>query len=147
MLKMYPESSSSFTNSIDIVNYIHGGRGIMKLEAPSGKSHIYLFQKPYDAFPDDVIFVYAIHELKKFYLGMIENSKFRLTKNSRFLPDTEIVRGAFYIVRMSHHQDLVNNTRMTLYHMGLCARCGRKLQSDETVRTGIGKKCRKILGI
>lgn len=148
MFKVYPNSSQQFKSSELITDYIHGGRGIMKLESPSGVHHYYLFQKPADkdAFPDDVVFVYAIHDFtKKFYLGMIEQGKFRLTKNSRFLPDADIVKGAFYIMKMSHSQPLVDRTPMKLSHMGMCARCGRELITDKSIHNGIGPKCRKKL--
>lgn len=146
MIKAYPESSRQFTTSKDIVNYMYGGKGIMNLTAPSGAHHFYMFQKPADrdAFPDDVVFVYAIHNFeKKFYIGMIENGQFRLTRNSRFLPDTDIVKGAHYIMKMSRYQSLVEATPMKLYHMGMCARCGRELTREKSILTGIGPKCRK----
>lgn len=146
MIKVYPDSSRMMDDSNHIRDYIHGGRGIMKLEAPSGAHHYYMFQKPADrdAFPDDVIFVYAVHEFtKKFYIGMIEGNKFRLTQHSRFLPDTDIVKGAYYIMKMSADQSLVNSTPMHLYHMGMCARCGRKLSTKKSLQSGIGPKCRK----
>lgn len=148
MFKVYPDSSQQFKSSELITNYIYGGRGIMKLESPSGTHHYYMFQKPADrdAFPDDVVFVYAIHNFeKKFYLGMIEQGKFRLTRNSRFLPDTDIVKGAFYIMKMSYSQQLVDKTPMKLSHMGMCARCGRELTTDKSIHNGIGPKCRKRL--
>lgn len=148
MIKMYPESSTAFDSSELITDYIYGGRGIVKLEAPSGTHHFYMFQKPMerDAFPDDVIFVYAVHDqCKKFYLGMIEGGKFRLTRHSRFLPDTDIVKGAFFIMKMAKSQELVDKTPMILYHMGMCARCGRKLEAEDVLKYGIGKKCRKML--
>lgn len=150
MIKMYPESERAFHSSVAISEYIHGGRGIVKLQAPSGAHHFYMFQKPMeiDAFPDDVIFVYAIHEQKtKFYLGMIEENQFRLTRNSRFLPDTDIVKGAYYIIKMANNQSLVDRTPMVLSHMGMCARCGRQLTAEDVLEGGIGKKCRKILGL
>lgn len=148
MFKVYPESSKQFKSSELITDYIYGGRGIMKLESPSGKHHYYMFQKPADrdAFPDDVVFVYAIHDFeKKFYIGMIEQGQFRLTRNSRFLPDTEIVQGAFYIMKLAKRQNLVDRTPMRLCHMGMCARCGRELTTDRSIETGIGPKCRKRL--
>lgn len=146
MFKVYPESERQFKSSELITNYIYGGRGIMKLEAPSGVHHYYMFQKPADrdAFPDDVIFVYAIHDFaKKFYVGMIEEGKFRLTRNSRFLADTDIVKGAFYIMKMAKNQKLVDQTPMKLSHMGMCARCGRQLTTESSIESGIGPKCRK----
>ena len=148
MIKVYPESSRQLRSSQLIYNYIMGGKGIVKLEAPSGNHHYYMFQKPVDedAFPDDVIFVYAIHDFsKKFYIGMIEQGKFRLTRNSRFLPDTDIVRGAFYIMKMAYDQNVVDKTPMKISHMGMCAKCGRQLTHEKSIVEGIGPKCRKRL--
>lgn len=143
--KLYPESAARLTTSVDIKNYIYGGRGIVTLEAPSGKSHTYIFAKPKntDVFPDDVLFVYALHEgVKQFYVGMVEKDKFRLTHNSRYLPDTEIVKGAYYILRMATEPEL--KTPMILRHNGMCAYCGRQLSSEKSIATGIGPKCTKM---
>lgn len=150
MYKLYPESFHELTDSQTISNYIHGGRGIVKLEAPSGKSHKYVFSKPEDkySFPDDVIFVYALHEekpdvYKKFYVGMIEGNSFRLTRNSRFLHDTEIVRGAAHIMNMANNPNL--RTKMKLYHCGMCCFCGRQLSSEKSMKSGVGPRCKKRL--
>ena len=88
MVRIYEEYSGQLSTAHDIYNYIHGGRGVVKLEAPSGKSHNYVFTKPNDpTFPDDVLFVYALHDkTQKFYVGMIEKDKFRLTKHSELYP-------------------------------------------------------------
>lgn len=148
MIKMYPQNAVQLTSSDIIRNYIYGGRGIVKLKSPSGNEHHYMFQKPLekDSFPDDVIFVYAVHDQeKKFYIGMIENNQFRLTRHSRFLPDNDIVKGAFFIMNMMKSQSLVDNTQMELYHMGICARCGRRLESEKALKYGIGRKCMQIL--
>lgn len=129
----------------DIIHrYIIGGRGIVTLEAPSGKSHTYAFKRPINAseFPDDVIFVYAVHDKEKlFYIGMMEGLNFRLTHNSRFLEDTEIVRGAQYIVKMASYEGLAERSKMNLYHEGICCRCGRPLTSEKSIEEGAGPKC------
>ena len=130
-----------------IHRFIHGGKGVCTLEAPFGVHHTYLFLKPSDrdAFPDDVVFVYAVHESKRFYIGMIEQDKFRLTRNSRFLPDNEITKGAAYIARMATDKNLADKTPMVLYHDGRCARCGRKLTDEDALHVGFGKKCLKYV--
>lgn len=143
--KLYPEYSAKLDTAEKIKNYIYGGRGIVTLKAPSGKSHTYIFAKPKNAnvFPDDVLFVYALHEgVKQFYVGMIEGGGFRLTNHSRFLPDTEIVKGARYILKMANMQNL--DTPMELYHNGMCAFCGRPLTSELSVSEGIGPRCKKM---
>ncbi len=145
-MKVYPDNSRELVDSADVYNYIHGGRGAVKLEAPSGKNHSYVFSKPRnrDDFPDDVIFVYALHNEKQlFYVGMIEQDKFRLTRYSRFLSDTEIVKGAAYINRWANTKGFV--TPMKLYHLGVCCRCGRELSSEKSMKTGIGPRCKKMM--
>lgn len=144
MYKIHPENSRQLTDQKIIYDYIHGGRGVVKLQAPLGGSHTYFFKKPAEkyAFPDDVLFVYAIHDEKQlFYLGMVEKDKFRTTRNSRFLPDSDIVKGAVYIMKMATTPNF--KTPMKLFHMGVCARCGSKLCAEKSLVTGIGPKCRK----
>lgn len=145
-LRLYSDSKTELTDSDTIRNYIMGGKGIVTLEAPSGNSHTYAFFRPVnnEAFPDDVRFVYAVHDGKKlFYIGMIEQGKFRLTSNSRFLSDTDIVKGARYIMRMASQPGM--ETPMKLYHEGMCCFCGRKLISEKSLSTGVGPKCRRRL--
>lgn len=145
MIKTYPESRYQLTDPSVIRQYLYAGKGIVTLESPSGKSHTYLFQKPKDesTFPEDVRFVYAVHDNEKlFYIGMIEDGSFRLTRHSRFLPDNEIVKGARYIWDMAHHR---KDGRMKLYHEGVCGRCGRQLTQHKVLETGIGRKCQGII--
>lgn len=149
-MKVYPQYSEVMKDRQIIHRYIHGGSGIVDLIAPSGKKHSYAFLKPRNptTFPDDVIFVYAFHNYEKlFYVGMIEGNVFRRTKNSRFLTDTEIVKGAKYINDMANIEGFAERSPMLLKHLGMCARCGRKLTDEKSLRAGIGKKCSKKLKI
>lgn len=146
MYKTYPESKTQLKSAEVIYNYIYGGRGILTLEAPSGNSHSYAFYRPQNksSFPDDIIFIYAAHNNDKlFYIGMLERDAFRLTRNSRFLEDTDIVKGAKYIVKMAHRQSLCDSTPMKIYHEGMCARCGREITDENSKEVGFGPKCRK----
>lgn len=143
MFKIYPSSRHELHGCSAIYRYCMGGRGVVTLESPSGKSHTYVFKKPKenDVFPEDVVFIYALHNGEKlYYVGMIEDGKFRTTSASRFLRDTEIVRGAEYINKMMHFDF---STPMKLYHEGVCSRCGRELTSEASLKTGIGPKCSK----
>lgn len=147
-MKVYPEYSQTLKDREIIHKYIHGGRGVVELVAPSGKKHTYAFLKPKDptTFPDDVIFVYAFHNYEKlFYIGMIEEDVFRQTRHSRFLPDTEIVKGARYINQMANIENFAISSPMTLNHLGMCARCGRALTDEKWLKLGVGKKCMKYI--
>lgn len=143
-MKLYHESSHIFTDSENLNRYILGGRAVVTLESPKGKKHTYVYMVPKNSenFPDDVRFIYALHDGKKqFYIGMLEKDVFRLTRNSRFLPDTEIVKGAKYIENMRHNQSFLNDSPMKIYHEGTCARCGRKLLDVRSIKQGFGSKC------
>ena len=144
--KIYPENETRLMHADDILRYISGGRGVVKLEAPSGNCHYYVFRRPVNPsrFPDDVLFVYALHDFEKeFYLGMIERGQFRLTSNSRFLPDTDIVKGAYYIIRMAKSDTFTSRSPMKLYHEGMCSVCGRPLTDHDSLRIGLGRHCKK----
>ena len=148
MFTVHHEFSCRLQGSEKIRDYIFGGRGIVTLKSPTGVHHTYVFQRPRneDQFPDDVMFVYALHDGNKmFYVGMIENNQFRLTRSSRFLNDTEIVRGARYIMKMAFVEDL--DTPMELYHEGICSVCGRPLTNPKSIQTGIGPRCRRRLNV
>lgn len=145
MLKLYPEYSSKLTGNA-IRDYIYGGRGVVTLKSPTGVHHTYMFNKPRneDIFPSDVLFVYAVHDGHKlFYVGMVEDDYFRLTRHSRFDNHTEIVKGARYIMKMMHYPNM--ETPMELYHQGICAVCGRPLTNPKSIERGMGPACRKRL--
>lgn len=132
-----------------IDRYLRAGKGEVILQAPSGTAHKYLFAYPKqkEDFPEGTIFIYALHNDRKFYLGMLsdDGDGFRRTARSYFNEDTDIVKGAKYITRMSKDQNLVDKTVMRLYQSGRCCRCGRELEDDESIQAGIGKKCLKKL--
>lgn len=148
-MKLHHESSHQFTNSEMLNKYIMGGRAVVTLESPQGKKHTYVYAIPRnsDSFPPDIRFVYALHDgVKEFYIGMIEMGRFRLTRNSRFHPDTEIVKGAKYIEDLRTSQVFLDKSPMKIYHEGICARCGRKLTDPKSIERGFGSKCRKKMG-
>lgn len=133
-------------DSKTIYRYIHAGHGEVTLVSPTtNKAHSYVFAKPNDErqFPDNTIFVYALHEGHKLYLGMLDGSGFRLTARSRFDAETEVVKGARYIVTMASNQPLVDKRKMNLYQSGKCCLCGRKLTGSSGLKNGIGRLCLK----
>ena len=146
MLKLYKEHSAQFHNPADLQTYCFGGRGVVTLHNPvTNVHHTYYIKKPQneDEFPQDVYFVYAVHVAeginKCFYIGMIEQGKFRLTRASRYATHTAIVKGANYLMRMMH--DIKAFRKMNVYHEGMCSVCGRPLTSPKSLHRGIGPKC------
>lgn len=132
-------------NSEIIYRYLHGGCGVVILANPTTwKAHAYQFSHPKDVskFPEGQIFVYALHEKHSYYIGMLnDKGMFKLTNASRFNPDTEVVKGASYIAKMSLNQKLVDANQMYLYHAGTCCRCGKKLHGRFGLSQGIGRRC------
>lgn len=133
-------------DSTKIHRYIHGGKGEVTLVNPNSMNcHTYAFSAPSDpkSFPPGTIFIYAIHEGHRMYLGMLDGPRVRLTRKSTFGDNTDIVKGARYIVAMANRQDLVDKQQMKLYHCGRCALCGRRLRGMRSIKRGMGSKCMK----
>lgn len=126
-----------------IHDYIYGGEGRVILVGPSNTAHSYLFSLPKNVenFPEDVRFVYALHEGVPIYLGMIEDDYFRITRSSKYDPEGEIAKGAAYILKMSQNAELARRTPMRLYHLGVCGVCGLPLRSQKEIKSGIHTKC------
>ena len=133
------------TNAETIHRYIHAGKGKVTLVAPSMNAHEYWFRRPANPneFEPGTIFVSVIHEGRPMYIGILDQGDVRLTRSSKFNPDTEAVKGAKYIAAMSINQGLVDRTPMKLYHSGKCCKCGRKLTDSKSMLDGIGRKCLK----
>ena len=132
------------TDSKVIYRYLHGGKGVVTLVNPTTfKAHTYKFLKPANdrQFPEDTIFVYVMHEGRRHYLGMLTGSDLRRTAKSSYNEDTEAMKGARYIVKMSNRQDMVDTKMMHLYHSGRCCYCGKPLSAEWGMSQGIGKKC------
>lgn len=131
-------------------NILTGWRGCITLIAPSGNAHTYLIKKPQGTeavFPDDVRFIYIKHGKKEFYLGMAEGLNFRLTQHSRFQKDSDAAKGAMYLYKIATSGACLPNLAMKMIHNGRCAKCGRLLTDDTSMKLGFGPKCRKKLGI
>ena len=136
------ENRIKYVNTLE--KYVFGGKGKIDLVAPSGTSHQYSFEVPKDPkFPGDVRFVYALHEGKKFYLGMIEHRHLRLTSHSRFDKAHDVVKGAYYIVDKVNNAIILERLPMKFYHDGRCAMCGREFKVSKYKKIGLGKKCLK----
>ena len=131
-------------DSKDIYRFIHAGRGKLTLvRTDNMHGHTYTFTKPRNSedFEPGTIFVNVIHEGHSYYLGVLTNTKLRLTRNSKFGPHTEAVKGANYIIRMSNNQSTIDKDLMRIYNSGQCCVCGRHLRSITSLHKGIGRKC------
>lgn len=146
MYPVYMESSHELSSKEAIINYIRGGKGVVCLESPSGKSRFYAFRTPLDPenFANNTLFVYGqVSNGTWLYCGMVlPDLTFKLTISSTWGKDSEVTKGVEYIMsRML--VDGPDKCSMKLYHAGVCCICGHKLTSYKSICDGIGSKCKK----
>jgi len=144
------EFAGQLIGSKVIDQYIRGGKGAVTLKSPSGKHYSYQFRYPVKEqrgeFPRGTMFVYVLVGHRTWqYVGMLKSDrKLHHTRASKFSVDSEIFKGARYIVKMMNFDF---DTPMTLMHQGVCSVCGRKLTSPKSIPLGIGPRCLKNLAV
>lgn len=148
MVQTYPESSYLLKTQEQIHDYLIGGKGIVTLKSPSGRAYTYAFNSPRDPkadFPEGTLFIYVQRDHGNWlYLGMIDKTKhFRLTYASHAGSDSRAVKGAIYLVDRMFGRN--TDTRMEVYHQGICSVCGRRLTHYKSILCGIGPKCKRRL--
>lgn len=126
-----------------IHKYLMGGRGVVTLQSESGVHHTYRFQIPKNhRDEDDTMFIQTLIDGNTWvYVGMYKEKRFHLTKSSHFKIDSPIVKGVAFILKLMFRTNF-SDSRMHLYHEGICSRCGRPLTSPESIESGIGPVCR-----
>ena len=106
--------------------------------------------KPNDRFPKPALFATLLagpDNTNSFvYIGMIneQTGELRLTGKSRRTdasPDVQILR---FLLKHVWSDMVLPNATVT--HAGHCGRCGRLLTVPESLKTGIGPECAKIMG-
>jgi hypothetical protein len=76
------------------------------------------------------------------YIGTIfDKSRFVLTRKSKVGSDAESVQVISWVVRNLSRLD----SNVDIYHSGCCLRCGRTLTTPESVTSGIGPECIKMI--
>jgi len=93
-------------------------------------------------------FVYASENNEDWkYLGMItSNMLFKLTEKSEWNEgDVISLCFAFLWKKALNEEDAPAGFEM--WHNGICSKCGRVLEDENSVALGIGPTCRKNLGI
>jgi hypothetical protein len=78
------------------------------------------------------------------YMGMLDEAGFRLTKASKFAPDTKSVQAFAYAWK--HVSAGQMPPQVAIRHEGRCGRCGRTLTVPESIDSGLGPECRSKMG-
>lgn len=84
------------------------------------------------------------------YLGMLKsNGDLILTKGSKFNKTTWSVRLLTRVLDRVWNNEFeeISKAGFVLHHEGKCGKCGRKLTTPESVKTGLGPKCYKAMSV
>lgn len=86
------------------------------------------------------------HSFQYNYLGVIfsDSKKYFWSKKSRIKQDSqynEVFKWIFNRIKTSSMPDFVE-----FYHNNYCARCGKTLKVPESIISGFGPECEKIMG-
>ena len=132
-------------------DYVMAGAAIMTVENDSGEHFTYRVEKKKAEknYPDAwfVRVMTGSDNLTHYqYLGILETDygKVRLTRASKFLPEdkqTRVIQWA--LGKIWSQGDLPVGYQIR--HNGHCSRCGRVLTNPESLDTGIGPECTKML--
>ena len=132
-------------------DFITAGRAIFTVESKTGERYTYrVSHKEGDGGWPDAWFVSLLtgpcNEADYTYLGMLDPATggVRLTKASKYTDDTvpvKVVRWALGLV----WADRELPPGYALHHEGRCGRCGRTLTVPESIESGIGPECAKIM--
>lgn len=85
--------------------------------------------------------------IKYAYLGTIfEGTKFVRTAKSHFNPESIVNRGFKWVFEtLTSGKSLPENIKF--FHEGRCGKCGKRLTVPESIETGFGPECCKMMGI
>lgn len=79
------------------------------------------------------------------YLGFYRGSNYEHGRKSRITSDAPSAKAFEFFARCLSKGEL--HPALEFYHEGRCGRCSRKLTTPESVLTGIGPECCRIMGI
>lgn len=94
----------------------------------------------------EVWFVYARldHVEDWAYLGHLDEARvFHQGRKCEFNDSSPILKCFKYIWDLAHMEDL--DSRIKIWHDGICSVCGRTLKDEKSVEIGIGPECLKSL--
>ncbi len=80
------------------------------------------------------------------YIGMIHGTKFGVTRASRRMADALSVKTFEWALGRFLANVKEMPALMEVWHTGRCGRCGRELTVPESVASGIGPECARIMG-
>lgn len=135
---------SNMTNTADIRAYILGAHGAFTIEShKTGQHYTYRVSSVNDRF---FIHVMTGGADDYEYLGMIvdhDNPTMRVipTRASRFNAVSPTMAAVNWFMRHIAVRPEIDESIVSFYHNGRCARCGRELTDPESIERGMGPVC------
>jgi len=135
-------------NIEDIMRFLFAGNTTITLKSEKSGNH-YTY-KVRVAKKDDItapFFVSVLTGLDNYssysYIGILSSDKksFRLTQKSKVNKDAISFKAFDYFFKQIMKNEL--NDDLSVYHEGVCGRCGRKLTTPRSIEIGLGPICEK----
>lgn len=143
-VRTYQEHRNKLDGAHALRRYLQAGRfGVVTLCSPSGIHHTYNVMVSVDPTNNNEFMHVSCKILNKWVsLGtVVSQTKMVMNKDAKHLADSEEARGAIYLYRMVTKPSM--NTKMEVYHEGVCSVCGRPLRDPKSIKVGIGPRCRQ----
>lgn len=126
-------------------SFLLAGNATFTVSNPEGQHYTYkvVLSKGKDGYPP-THFIHALtgpdNSKSYTYMGMVMPDGVRLTRASKYTTDSLIYKVANWAVRLtiSGKQPPAG---YDIQHAGTCGKCGRKLTTPESIRTGLGPVC------
>jgi len=147
-MNLNKESIYKLENIEDIKKFIVGGKAVLTLESKkTGRWFTYRIKKAKKDDDNSPFFVSVLTGMNNdsayTYMGTIfknaDKLNFKLTKNSKIGEDALSYKAFIFFFNL-----LLNNKAhddLSIYHRGVCARCGKTLTVPESLVNGFGKEC------
>jgi hypothetical protein len=145
-------NAGQLTNHVDILRFITAGNATLTLVSKqSGNRFTFKFQRPDSDAPNRPIWVRVLNgpdnENSYEFVGTIwiqSNGSYMLVRGkSTIQEDATSVKILNWFIRA------INNGRVLeqaeVWHEGRCGRCGRKLTVPESISSGYGPECIKLM--
>ena len=135
-------------------DFFLGGKATFTVQNnESGQHRTYKIRKPTPTpqYPKPAWFVKVMtgtdNENHYSYIGMLDanNGTIKLTRASKFSEDSDTVKAARWVMGRVINQSQIPD-QIDIRHSGKCGRCGKTLTNPESLDSGLGPECIKILG-
>lgn len=136
-------------------DFFLGGKATFTVQNnDTGEHRTYKIRKPAATpmYPNPAWFVMVMtgtdNEAHYSYVGILDPNTggIRLTSKSKFQEGSNVVKAARWVMGRCINQIQIPDC-IEIRHSGKCGRCGHLLTNPESLDTGIGPECSRIMGM